>query len=679
MSANRSVRFPARRIVRCDKPEHDGLMTDTEAVGAAAGAIPTDRPGARGRRNGADPAAAHHVLAPPEQTLASCSSWQRALAELELAFSGPGAAVVTLTGVPGVGKSTLARGWVAARDGDVVSASLAGASSRPQIAQRLAAALGLSFARPVPALPELVLGAQGRILCLDDADHAVETLASVVRDALDARAGAWPGLLVTSREPIRLRGERVIVLERPPQIPAVALFLAACRAFGARLSGSAAELADAHAIVALLDRVPLALEIAAAHARVVSLAILRRSLASGAWVPSAGLRGGAPHHTSLERAVMWSVGRITPDERASLEALCVFEGSFDLAAYRAVVAATDDRDDDALYALVQRSLVQVIRGHERAELRFAVPRPVRDIVMRQASPSLPTRERHAQWYRQLGHELALRLPAAAPPASADRIIDDYHNIIAARREHCSRCGELETCPCAANGPSDVDPRALACPRVDPGGGCAGARPGQGAATGALSCASAGDGKPRECEVLVGVASLISALHETACRPGCQLPAAPACRASADGARFELSAAGRGFSVPGAGVGSRPRAADVRRLEVATDGTSFRGPAGSVVDLSRRPVLAQLLKLLAEARLAAPGTPVPVVALLESVWGQAPGSHPRSRVGRLYIAIARLRTMGLQDHLHNVGGGYLLDSAVPLVWSAPQGRSGSIAS
>jgi predicted ATPase len=98
--------------------------------------------------------------------------------------------------------------------------------------------------------------------------------------------------------------------------------------------------------------------------------------------------------------------------------------------------------------------------------------------------------------------------------------------------------------------------------------------------------------------------------------------------------------------------------------VAEDGTWFRLPSGKVTKLRGKPVAGRLLRLLVDRALSAPGAPVPAVALIAAGW---PGEKilPAAAQNRLYVAMTRLRRLGLGELLRNEGDGYFLSPSVPI--------------
>src|SRR5690606_3182104 len=98
-----------------------------------------------------------------------------------------------------------------------------------------------------------------------------------------------------------------------------------------------------------------------------------------------------------------------------------------------------------------------------------------------------------------------------------------------------------------------------------------------------------------------------------------------------------------------------RASGPRSLVVAADARWFAPPAGARVDVAKKRVLRRLLAALVERRLEAPGTALSRAELLEAGW---PGERmrPDSALSRLYVSVASLRRLGLEDVLLTAGDG-----------------------
>ena len=106
------------------------------------------------------------------------------------------------------------------------------------------------------------------------------------------------------------------------------------------------------------------------------------------------------------------------------------------------------------------------------------------------------------------------------------------------------------------------------------------------------------------------------------------------------------------------TGPEERAGATAPLIVSDDGTWFRLPSGEVHKLRGRPVTGRLLRVLALRALEAPGTPVSAASLIDAGW---PGEKilPKAAHNRLYVAMSRLRQLGLGELLENDGDGYFL--------------------
>jgi predicted ATPase len=208
-----------------------------------------------------------------------------------LSDSSPGARVVTLTGAGGVGKTRLAL-EVAARLLDARSfpegiwmVELASLSDPRRLAQVIAAVHGLQE-EPGRSYAEVLIDAlrtRRLVLLLDNCEHLVTACAELAHDLL--RNCRHLSILATSREPLRIEGEttrRVRSLDRPDprdlppfdqlrECEAVRLFAERAEAASADFRLSADNAATVAQVCARLDGIPLALELAAARVRALSI------------------------------------------------------------------------------------------------------------------------------------------------------------------------------------------------------------------------------------------------------------------------------------------------------------------------------------------------------------------------------------------------------------------------
>ena len=327
---------------------------------------------------------------------------ERDLGDLSLLLSNVRA--LTLCGPGGIGKSRLATrlGWQLADEfpDGVWFVELADHSDPVHAVRRVADVLGISEEpdRPVAATLVDALGGRELLLILDTCEHVVEAIADLVRDLV---AGCpLIRLVATSREPLRVRGEtvwRVPPLSLPGAGAPVQVFLSDGSAAAADTATVAAQheaiqlfvdraaaLRPAFALTAsnysaivqlcrTLDGVPLAIELAAARIRALSVEQIAARLDDRFRLLASGDRTAPPRQQTLQAAVDWSFHLLTPAEQVLLRRLSVFAGwSLDMAEQ----VCADDRIAveqvlDLLAALIDKSLVALedeLAGHARYRL-----------------------------------------------------------------------------------------------------------------------------------------------------------------------------------------------------------------------------------------------------------------------------------------------------------------------
>jgi predicted ATPase len=241
--------------------------------------------------------------------------------------------LVTLTGTGGVGKTRLA-GRVTSlekprTDRDVAWADLSPLLNPQLLAATVADALGLSDHTPRPPTEAICawIGDHHILLVLDSCEHVPAECRDLACDLLTACPNVR--ILATSREPLRVQGETVVEIEPLSSTQeAVALFADRAAAAGSPLKDEsdhrlAASLCD-H-----LDRLPLALELAAAQLRGMSLTELCAGPLSAVDLPPAAAPTHPPRHAALRTTIGWSHELCTPLERLLWARLSFLPGSFD--------------------------------------------------------------------------------------------------------------------------------------------------------------------------------------------------------------------------------------------------------------------------------------------------------------------------------------------------------------
>ncbi|CAN7175196.1 BTAD domain-containing putative transcriptional regulator [Knoellia sp. LjRoot47] len=337
-----------------------------------------------------------------------------------------GRRLVTITGPGGVGKSRLLAevGAALAAQGEVAHVSLGAHAALPvdELAAGIALAAGvpLSADDPVAGLVAALRTSTATVLA-DEAEWVLGSAASLTATLL---AGC-PGLriVITSRVPLSVVGERVVVLEplvtADPQGPVEDLRAsAAVRLLAERLADQGHLPADLVQVeeedlrlvaeaAERLDGMPLALEIVAGAAADASLASLPEVAASALDVTTED-HGRDERHRSLRDALTWGVARLGPDARTVLRRLGVFAGPFTVAAARAVVGP-DVRDvTGAVRQLARHNLLRVDRIP--AALSFVMLRVVRDLALDElaaAGEERGVRARHRAWFAEIWRDSAL--------------------------------------------------------------------------------------------------------------------------------------------------------------------------------------------------------------------------------------------------------------------------------
>jgi predicted ATPase/DNA-binding CsgD family transcriptional regulator len=299
--------------------------------------------------------------------------------------------MVTLTGPGGIGKTRLALralGVLADEFPDSVRyIELADITSPDLVVARVASVVGVAEEKGRALLDTLAAALSPRtmLLALDNCEHLLESCARLCQRLLAAAPGLC--LIATSREPLRVAGERIW------QVPPLAVWSAddgstaeAVRLFTERAAaiapGFALTQANADAVAAIcrsLDGIPLGIELAAARVRALSVEQIRMRVADRFGLLTTGDRAAAPRQQTLRAAIDWSHDLLTEREQVLLRRLSVFAGwSLEMAE----AVCTDELVPrsailDTVAALVDKSLV--IREPEAlGQARFRMLDTIRD-------------------------------------------------------------------------------------------------------------------------------------------------------------------------------------------------------------------------------------------------------------------------------------------------------------
>jgi predicted ATPase/DNA-binding XRE family transcriptional regulator len=273
------------------------------------------------------------------------------------------ARLVTLAGPGGVGKTRLALEAAAAAasafPGGVTMADLGPVLDGGLVSYEVARSVGLAPRSPGPPLAVTAarIGGARLLLVLDNCEHVVQAV---------AKAASWLlqkcpqlAILATSREPLRVPGEAIVQVEPLTCGESAALFEARASASAGTVLHSAGR-ESVQRLLARLDGMPLAIELAAAALRVFTPDQILAQLDVGLGALTLGTRV-EPRHQSMESAISWSYQLLTLDERRLWRQLSVFVGGFELDAATDVCSSPElpvGRVPATLAALVDKSVVQ---------------------------------------------------------------------------------------------------------------------------------------------------------------------------------------------------------------------------------------------------------------------------------------------------------------------------------
>ena len=354
--------------------------------------------------------------------------------------------LVTLTGAGGVGKTRLAvqvaRQSAADYAQGVWYVDLAPITDPELVPVTVARALGLPDQPGRSTMDTLLRFVRDRelLVVLDNCEHLLDACADLVVALLGAAAGLT--LLATSREPIGVAGE---VSWRVPSLSldSESLELFSDRARHARPEFSLTD--DNAAVVgeicARLDGVPLAIELAAARVRALSLAEILDSLHDRFRLLTGGARTAVRRQQTLRASVDWSHALLTEPERVLFRRLSVFLGGFDFDAAQAVAGGGDvERYQvlDQLTLLVDKSLV--VADDSGGRTRYRLLETVRQYALEKLGES---GEADAVRARHRDHYTAMAAVLDAPAGrdyeqrveQADLEIDNLRAAFAWSREN----------------------------------------------------------------------------------------------------------------------------------------------------------------------------------------------------------------------------------------------------
>jgi predicted ATPase/transcriptional regulator with XRE-family HTH domain len=366
--------------------------------------------------------------------------------------------LLTLVGPSGVGKTRLglqvAEDMLDRFDDGVWFVGLAAVRDPALVAATIAQALGLreTSGQAPRDLLKTALRAQQRLLLLDNFEQ-VTVAAPIVAELLST----CPRLkvLVTSRAALHIRGAYELPVAPLEQKAALTLFLQRAQAVQPELDLTPETMQAAAAICQRLDRLPLALELAAARVKVLPLPALLERLNSRLPLLTGGALDLPARQRTMRDAVAWSYELLSPEEQRQFRRLAIFAGGCTLEAAEAICAEAEEHSSSAVLeevaALVDHSLVRSERV--AGQPRLTMLEVIHEFALEQLQAhgeAEALHRRHAAYYLRLA-EATGRIGPGQDARDA-QIIEELANIRAAlawaRAQHESTLGLRLATACA---------------------------------------------------------------------------------------------------------------------------------------------------------------------------------------------------------------------------------------
>jgi predicted ATPase len=388
------------------------------------------------------------MLAPVPAPLTALLGREQEMSHIQRLLLDEGVRLLTLLGPGGVGKTRLAlevaRSLAGRFGAGLVFVPLGSIGDASQVENAIGRTLGVDDAGRNPLRARIVeeLRQGARLLVLDNFEHLLPAAPLVPLLLIDCPALV---ILVTSRTPLLMSGERELTIS-PLTLPdrasantfadaanatAVQLFTERARAVRADFELTPANCDAVVAICRRLAGLPLAIELAAAHIRLLPPAALLARLEPALPMLTRGARNLPERQRTMRLTLDWSYNLLDPPAQQLFRRLGVFSGSWTIGAAESICGRGDSQDVlGGLETLVSSSLAQS-EPDESAEPRFALLEPVREYALERLSDDGDldsSRDDHANYFANLAETI---MREQDERASMDAIEQDYGNFSAA--------------------------------------------------------------------------------------------------------------------------------------------------------------------------------------------------------------------------------------------------------
>ena len=360
--------------------------------------------------------------------------------------------LLTLTGAGGLGKTRLAL-EVAHRLSDQFAngawmVDLAPLRDAALLPQTIAQSIGFQPTAAQPLLESLFEHLQPKqmLILLDNCEHLIAACAELVQQLL--LQAPELSLLATSREALGITGETVYPLQGMAwpsgigshnvlQYDAVRLFVERAKTTAPKFALTLENTSAVVEICKRLDGIPLALELASARVKVLTVQEIAARLENRLTLLASGQRSGLEaRHLTMRATIDWSHALLNPDEQTLFRRLAVFEGGCTLAAVETVCVENGievGRILEVLSSLVDKSLV-LAETLGRAQARYRVLETVREYALEkltEAGELTQLRERHLELFLSHAEEAEGKLYEADQPLWLNWLEGEHDNLRAA--------------------------------------------------------------------------------------------------------------------------------------------------------------------------------------------------------------------------------------------------------
>jgi predicted ATPase/DNA-binding CsgD family transcriptional regulator len=358
--------------------------------------------------------------------------------------------LLTLTGSGGCGKTRLAlaaaRKVVERFENGVWMVELASLAEPSLVPQAVASTLGVRE-RPGSSLTEALsdyLRTRKLLLLLDNCEHLIDACAELAGALLHS----CPGLrvLATSREALGITGEiawpvpslslpdlrRLPDIESLPRYESARLFVERATTVNPNFKLTEQNAPAAAQVCYRLDGIPLAIELAAARAKVLSVEEISARLGDSFRLLAAGSRTAMPRQRTLHATMDWSHELLSQKERVLFRRLSVFAGGFTLEAAESICAGEELQRDEVLELLshlVDKSLV--IMWEDRTGTRYRLLETIRQYGwerLEEVGEAAHVRERHAGYYLAVAEEAEPELKGERQVTWLERLDTEHENL-----------------------------------------------------------------------------------------------------------------------------------------------------------------------------------------------------------------------------------------------------------